>query len=143
MGRKYQTRDFGEVELEAERVLQFVQPILGYEQYTKYTLLYDQEIGTGIVWLQSLEEKDLCFLLADSSLLTEYQPQLSEEQAKELGQGEYVFLPIMVVSTDWKDATVNLKSPVVINMTERKAMQVVLTQEYPIRAKLFGGKENA
>ena len=35
---KYQTRDFGEIEIEQERVISFVQPILGYERLTDYTL---------------------------------------------------------------------------------------------------------
>lgn len=137
---KYQTRDFGEREVLPEKVLEFVQPILGYEEYKKYTLLYDEEIGTGMVWLQSLEEKNLCFILADPSLIENYNPQLSQEECDQLGEGEYLCLPIMVISGDWKQATVNLKSPIVINTTQRKAMQVVLAEDYPIRAALFGGE---
>ena len=143
MAMKYKTRDFGEIDLFPDRVLEFVQPILGYEQYTQYTLLYDEEIGTGIVWLQSLEEPGLCFLLADGSLLPDYHPSITEQQAELLGDGECLCLPIMVVPGNWKDATVNLKSPIIINTDKRKAMQVVLQEDYPIRAPLFGGKEHA
>ena len=64
---KYKTRDFGEIDLLPDRVLEFVQPILGYEQYTQYTLLYDEEIGTGNRYTYSLEEPGLCFLLADEA----------------------------------------------------------------------------
>ncbi len=137
---KYQTRDFGEREVLPERILEFVQPILGYEEYSKYTLLYDEEIGMGMVWLQSLEEKDLCFILADPSLVGDYAPKLTQKQCEQLGEGEYLCLPIMVIPGDWKKATVNLKSPIVINTTQRKAMQVVLEEDYPIRAALFGGE---
>ncbi len=137
---EYETRDFGKVEILPERVIEFVGPVLGYENYTKYTFLHDQQLGTSIVWMQSLEEKNLCFLLADPTLVPGYAPQIPEQAVEKLGEGEYLCLPIMVVPNDWKNATVNLKSPIVVNTTQRKAMQLVLAEDYPIRTPLFKGE---
>lgn len=137
---KYSTRDFGEVEVTAERVLEFVQPILGYEDRRLYTLLYDEKIGKKLIWLQSLEEPELCFVLVDPTLLNrEYQPRISLKDCEQLGDGEYMCLPIAVIPGDLRKATVNLKSPIVINPDNRRAMQVVLQQDYPVRTALFEG----
>lgn len=140
---KYQSRDFGLVEVSDDRVLNFVKPVLGYEQYKRYTLLYDEEIGTKLIWLQSLEEEELCLILADPTILAEnYQPVLPEEVTQTLGNGNYICLVVAVVPEDLSKATVNLKSPIVINTDTRQAMQVVLSQDYPIRTRLFAkGKE--
>lgn len=135
---KYSTRDFGQVEVTDERVLEFVQPILGYEKYRRYTLLYDEQIGRKLIWLQSLEEPGLCFVLVDPVLLNrEYQPRISLKDCEQLGEGEYLCLPIAVIPGDLRKATVNLKSPIVINTDNRRAMQVVLQQDYPVRTALF------
>lgn len=139
---KYQTRDFGEVEIEQERVIRFVQPILGYEELVEYTLLYDKETGPGLVWLQSLEEKDVCFILLDPTALPlKYAPFVSEEQAKELGEGDLLYLPIVCIPENLKRSTVNLRSPIVVNAGTRKAMQVVLPKEFPTRVPLFEEEE--
>lgn len=75
----YATRDFGEMNIEDSRVLDFVQPPFGFEAYHKYALIYDKEIGESIVWLQSLEEPSLCFLMMDPSSLAPYfRPRLPE-----------------------------------------------------------------
>lgn len=139
---KYSTRDFGQVDVSEDRVLEFVQPILGYEKYRLYTLLYDEKIGKKLIWLQSLEEPQLCFVLVDPTLLSaEYRPQISLKDCEQLGDGEYLYFPIAVIPDDLKKATVNLKSPIVINTENRRAMQVVLQQDYPIRTALFEGAQ--
>ena len=139
---KYQTRDFGEIEIEQERVISFVQPILVYERLTDYTLLYDKETGPGLVWLQSLEEKDVCFILLDPTALPmEYAPFVSEEEAQALGEGELLYLPIVYIPENLKRSTVNLRSPIVVNPATRKAMQIILPREFPTRVPLFEEEE--
>lgn len=139
---KYQTRDFGEVEIQQERILEFVEPVLGYEKYQTYTLLYDKETGPGLVWLQSLEEKNVCFILLDPAVLPiEYKPSITEEEAGMLGEGELLYLPIASIPQDLKRATVNLRSPIVVNVKTRKAMQVILSKEFPTRLPLFKEEE--
>ena len=45
------TRDFGTIEVEKESILTFKQPIFGFEEYTKYVLISDADMGSGICWL--------------------------------------------------------------------------------------------
>ena len=109
----YKTRDFGEREIPDSKVLIFKQPIFGFDNYTRFTLIFDEEIGEQIVWLQSLEEPELCFLMFDPSVYEGfYKPEITEDVEKCLGAGEYACWVVLSVKEDFNESTVNLKSPV-------------------------------
>lgn len=138
----YKTRDFGEREIPDSKVIVFKQPIFGFEDYTRYTLIFDEEIGEQIVWLQSLEEPGLCFLLFNPSTFNNfYKPEISEEDEKLLGAGDYACWTVLALKENFNDSTVNLKSPVIINTTSGIAAQIILEQAYPVRHPILeGGK---
>lgn len=139
---KVQTRDFGAVDVNKEDFIKFDGRIFGFENYNDYILLYDDEFSGEYVWLQSAEEPDLCFIMANSALIPDYKPDFEKEAEKVLGKGEYEYWLMMVVSENVKDSTVNLKSPVIINLSNNKAMQMIMEDEYPIKYYLFNsGKE--
>ena len=48
---------------------------------------------------------------------------------------------LMVIGETFRDSTVNLKSPVIINHKTNLAVQVILDQDYPIRQAIFGQGE--
>ena len=135
----YKTRDFGEREIPDSKVIVFKQPIFGFDEYTRYTLIFDEDIGNQIVWLQSLEEPTLCFLLFDPSQFDFYKPEITGENEKLLGAGDYVCWNVLSLKEDFNDSTVNLKSPVIINMTTGIAAQVILEQDYPVRHPILEG----
>jgi flagellar assembly factor FliW len=136
----YKTRDFGEREIPDSKVIIFKQPIFGFDDYKRYTLIFDEEIGEQIVWLQSLEEPGLCFLLFNPlQFETFYKPELTEENEKLLGTGEYACWTVLSLKDDFETSTVNLKSPVIINSTTGVAAQVILEQDYPVRYPIMEG----
>ena len=136
----YKTRDFGEREIPDSKVIIFKQPIFGFEDYTRYTMIFDEEIGEQIVWLQSLDEPNLCFLLFDASAFNAfYKPEISEENEKVLGSGEYACWVVLSVKDNFNESTVNLKSPVILNTTSGLASQVILEQDYPVRHPVLEG----
>lgn len=47
---KIETRDFGVLEIEEEHVIQFSQPIFGFEEYRRFVLVNDSNMGDGICW---------------------------------------------------------------------------------------------
>ncbi len=136
----YKTRDFGEREIPDSKVIIFKQPIFGFEDYTRYTMIFDEEIGEQIVWLQSLEEPELCFFLFDPSAFDDfYKPEITEDTEKSLGAGEYACWVVLSVKEDFNESTVNLKSPIVINTATGVAVQTILEQDYPIRHPVIEG----
>lgn len=133
---KYQTRDFGAVEIEDSKIIEFVQPVFGFEGYRKFTLLFDHEIGPNITWLQSLEEPGLCFILIDPDVVTtDYAPILPADIERLLGAGEYACWAVAAFRENGK-ATANLKSPILINLETGRGIQVILDQSYPVRFPL-------
>ena len=134
------TRDFGPIELDENAVLEFSSPILGFDQLRRYVLLSDEEVGAGLFWLQSLEDESTCFILLDPlDLGLEYYPQVPRDVAQELelGEEDSVVRLIAVVPQDFKDTTVNMKSPIFINPKSQRAAQVILDADYPIRMRVF------
>ncbi len=140
---KILTRDFGEVEINENDIIKFEQKIYGFEDYSDFIILYDDDFNGEFAWLQSVEDSGLCFIIANPALtINDYEPDCLKEANKILGIGNYEYWLTMVVKDNLKESTVNLKSPIVINLDNNKAMQIILEEDYPIRYQLFNvGKE--
>lgn len=143
---KIETRDFGEMEIDPSEIISFRLPVYGFEALSNYVLLYDDDLQSPFTWLQSTQDKDVCFILATPELvgLETYQPTVSGETRKllNLAEGqEPVCRIITVIPERFQDATVNLKSPVLINPAFKCAAQIILDQDYPIKARLMPQEE--
>ena len=135
-----ETRDFGLAEIDEKDLVTFVKPILGFEEYSKFVMIMDQDIQ-GFAWLQSVEEKELCFIIANSALVEGYKPAVDKETLEALG-GEFTEMWLMAsIKEDTVKTTVNLKSPLLFNMNNFTAAQAVSEDDLPFRYSLFGGKE--
>lgn len=130
-----QTRDFGTLTIDEKDIIHFVQPILGFNEYRKFIFLTDQEDEeTCFAWLQSVDDKKICFVLTNPAVLQGvYNPKLPASVDKDLGQGEKAMWLLTVITNDIQKATVNLKSPIVLNANTGKGLQVVLDEKLPIR----------
>lgn len=148
---KIETRNFGEMEISEEELLEFVLPILGFEELRRFAVLFDREIGGAFAWLQSVEDPDICFVMMDPALLfEEYHPTLplGLRQTLHAADDADLVLRCLVVlpsgeGADPNNATANLKSPLVINPATHMAAQTVLEGNYPLRAKLLQRGEAA
>ena len=47
------------------------------------------------------------------------------------------FLAIAVVPEDFRQATANLKSPLVINADNKQAMQIIAAEDYPLKFPIY------
>ncbi len=133
------TRDFGSIELNENAVVEFRAPIFGFDGLRRFVLLSDDKAGPGLMWLQSLEDKEVCFILLDPMEIgIEYAPEISGETVELLQLDDAPIIRVIaVVPQDFKDTTVNLKSPIVINKKNQWAAQTILEAEYSIRMRLF------
>ncbi|MDO5601300.1 MAG: flagellar assembly protein FliW [Oscillospiraceae bacterium] len=135
---KLKTRDFGEIELAEEELFTFTQPLFGFEDYKTFALLFDDELGDELVFLQSAQEPGLRFILSDpAAVKPSYHPPLPENAEALLGKGEYCWWLVTVVAPDFKESTVNLRSPILFNPVTRKAAQILLEDDLPVRSKMF------
>lgn len=143
---KINTKNFGEMEFTEESIISFVQPLYGFEDYKDFVIIENDEVP-GIVWLQSCEEPDLCFIMISPKVAVDvekYKKHIPEaELAKIEATSDFECWLVMVVKDTIEESTVNLKSPVVINLENSQAMQIILEEDFPVRYFAFEkGKEN-
>ncbi len=135
---KLNTVNFGEINIEEKDIITFEQPIFGFEEKKRYIFMMDDSLNGEFIWLQSVDDGGLCFVLANPCLLGfEYNPVFSENISEIIGHGTYEMWLIMVVADNFGDSTVNLKSPVVVNLDERKGAQFISEDDLMIKYKLF------
>ena len=134
--------NFGEIEVQENDIITFDQPIYGFEENKRYVFMMDDSLNGEFIWLQSVDDGGLCFVMANPNILSiEYNPVFSEDISGVIGKGTYEMWLIMVVTDDFKDSTVNLKSPVIINTTTGVAAQIILEQDYPVRHPIMEGEK--
>lgn len=134
------TRDFGDIDISENGILTFKLPILGFEEQKQFVILYDDEMGDALGWLQSVDDRDVCFIIIDPhTVFDTYKPSVASSVLNKLElstQEDAVFRNLVVVPAQTGEATVNLKSPLVINPAKRLAAQVILEQDYSVRTPL-------
>ncbi len=110
-------------------VIEFVEPVIGFGELTRFALV--ENGGDQTLWnLTALEREGVSFLVVQAG---QFYPNLSIEVADEtvaaLGvtaAEDVVVLLIVKAGHDLNDTTVNIKAPVLLNVVNRKAAQIVL-----------------
>lgn len=138
------TKFFGEVELADEKVLEFPNGLIGFENYKKFAIMYDEESKgkTRISWLQSLEEPLLALPVIDPlAIVEEYIPVIEDELLETLGNPadeDLLFLLAMTVPSDMTKVTANMKAPIIINAATKKGVQLIVENEdYPVKFSVY------
>ena len=134
------TKRFGVLEIEEDQVIIFPEGLPGFPEQRRFVLL-DLQQGSPLKFLQSVDDPDLSFLVAEPlTFFPEYRVLVRPEDlapialdAPERG----IVVAIVSVPSDFKEATVNLKAPVVINPERSLARQVILEGDYGVQTPLF------
>ena len=140
---KIGTKYFGNIEIGEEKIIHFENGVLGFEDYKDYTIRYDNEKEKSFFsWLQSTEESSLAFPIVNPfNVVESYNPQINDDMLESIGgisdEDTVVFL-MATIPEDVKQASVNMKAPLIINASSRKGVQVIAEgQEYEIKHKLL------
>lgn len=125
------TRVFGQINIEDDKIISFVNGLVGFPELKDFALIFDPEKSDnkGIQWLQSVQEPNFAMPVIDPlSIIPDYNPQVEDEWLKPIGEFTPDSLLVLVtvsVPADLTKMTVNLKGPIVINAETRKACQVI------------------
>ena len=134
------TENFGKIEIEADKVIEFSAPILGFDNYTEFTMVNSLEDDI-FYWLQSIEDEELSFIVINPfEFVKDYQINISDKMEDKLeltDDDELIVCTLVVVRDEGSRITTNLKAPIIINATKNKAGQVVLETDYPTRHCLW------
>ena len=139
---KINTAKFGEIEVSKNTIFNFVSPIIGFKDLKEYTIV-DYKPDSPFKWLQSMEDMELAFPITLCSFFgIDYQFDIPDEEANklEIDSPDDIFVCniVNIPSSNPQGATVNMLAPIVINLDNKKAMQVVLkNSQFELRHKLF------
>ena len=93
------------------------------------------------MWLQSMDTPSLCFIVFDPTLIDDsFTVVLSDSEKSLIGVKEDSDIRSLVIARvpeDYKQTTVNMKSPIIINTKNNKAEQVILPLDYPFRLPIY------
>ena len=138
------TRIFGYMEIEDEKIIHFENGIIGFPKMKNFALIQDsddKENASTISWLQSMDEPDMALPVMDPlTIEPDYNPIIEDEFLEPLGEmkeDEAFVLVTVTVPADIKDIAVNLKAPIVINMATNKAGQLIVENDYPVKHKIY------
>lgn len=125
-----QTTRFGTVDLDEKRIITFPAGLLGFSSYKNFALLQPNDEGV-FYWLQSVESPELAFVVSDPTLwVNGYEASIRREQMEELGLGRLEDAQVFVIVNKYgQTLTANLQGPLVINLTNQKAMQLVVADK--------------
>lgn len=135
------TRDFGEIQIDESTIISFPSGIIGFENTKRYTLICPLGEDKFPMWLQSVEDAEPCFVVYDPmEIYPDYKFEISDEEQAMLKLDDsvpYRCLAVAIVPDDYKKTTINLRCPIVINLRDNIAAQVILTEHYEFKAPVY------
>ena len=149
---KIDTKYFGEIEIGDEKIIHFESGIMGFEEYKDFTILYDSEAEKKpfFSWLQGVTEKWLAFPVVNPlNVIKDYNPVVEEALLEPLGElkdEDIVLFVLATIPKNVREASVNMKAPIIVNAANGKAIQVILEKgNYSIKHKIIEdiGKETS
>ncbi|WP_411348144.1 flagellar assembly protein FliW [Paenibacillus sp. WLX2291] len=127
-----------ETESEQQKNFVFAKGIPGFPDAIEYTIMeYDHSFSV----LQAVNQSEIGFIIVDPfKIYPDYEIELSQELIEELNinsENQVVIRNIVSWSEKLEDRTVNLVAPLVFNLDNRQARQIILQNtDYSIRHPL-------
>ena len=136
---KIETSRFGTLDLVEDKVIHVPSGLFGFPDSKRYTLLEHRK-GSPFVWLQSVDNGSLAFVLIDPLLVKpDYEVRISPEDINELQlvdapDGIQTLVIVNITSGEKMELTVNLLGPIVINTKKKFGKQIILSDsDYSLR----------
>lgn len=127
-----ETARFGSIETDTEKILHFPSGLLGFPDVQDYVILDHTEEGP-FKWLQAVDDPALAFLIVDPLVFVpDYNLEVQETELRDLGLHDadqaLVFVIVTVRPGTPPHITANLQGPVVVNLANCWAKQLVIVQ---------------
>lgn len=134
------TRNFGNIEVLEEKIIYFKEGLPGFEKLKQFILLEEGE--SPFHYLQAIEDKDICFVIADPYYFRkDYAPVINESYFKKLGEGDneaFALYAITCLKEPMQESTLNLAGPLLIHVENKLGVQVITEDKiYTTKHKLI------
>lgn len=124
------TTRFGRIEVEDDQIVTMPEGVIGFEGNKKYAIL-DHSPESPFKWFQSVEEPGLAFAITDPlQFFQDYKVDLKKTDLEFLGakeESDLLVLAFVSVKRETATVTANLLGPIVINLKNLVAKQLILS----------------
>lgn len=133
---------FGPIAVNTDSLFKFIEGPIGLDTYKTF-FIHDPKDGTPIKWLHNLDNESLCFpIISPHECIPHYEPKFSKFELENIGGNdpnvELETYLILTIPRDINDMTANAKAPVIVNMRDQVAKQVILSHSrYDVCEKVF------
>lgn len=139
---KIESLALGTVEIEEKDIISFPEGLPAFEEEKRFVIIPVEAEGP-FYYMQSVDNRELCFMLADPFVFfPNYEIKLGEEEEKKIkaeadGKNLAVFV-ILTVPEDYRLTTANLLAPLIINTREKIGLQfVAVDSDYNTKHLIF------
>ena len=127
---KIQTRQFGEVDIDAEKIINMPAGIPGFKGHKRYVVLQKEETVPFFLY-QSVDDPNLSFVVLDpTKVMPEYAIERTDfEKSVDWGFEEdeiSCFVIVTIPSGNPEKMTANFMAPLVINNNKKEGFQLIL-----------------
>lgn len=135
------TNFFGQISYSDKNIITFESGIPGFESLRNFALIEVEDIS-DLTCLQSIDDENVCFfMMSPASIVGNYDIKVDDSVIDELdlkSPEEAELYSILNIPDEIKNATANLKCPIIINSTNKKAVQGLLKNtEYEMKHKVM------
>ena len=144
---KINTRFHGEKEITDKEIINFPKGIPAFEEERQFVILPIDE-QEHVFILQSVTNENLGFVIANPFVFfKEYEFDLEEPITSFLeleSEKEVLLFTILTVQDPFPNSTANLQAPIVLNMKNNKAQQIILNlPHYKTKHSIFSQQSEA
>jgi flagellar assembly factor FliW len=124
------TSRFGEIEINAAKIITMTSPFLGFPDEKRYVLV-PHGAESAFWWLQAVDNPELAFVVIQPAIINpQYAPTIHPAVVQELQADSPEGIELLIILTiprgNPEQMTANLLGPVALNATKRLAKQVLL-----------------
>lgn len=133
------TTRFGTLSIADDDVLTFVDGLIGMEEFRRWALLADAQNAT-LGWLQSLDRPEVALaVVSPRRFVADYRARVARRDVEPLGvTGADDAQVLVIVNQVGESLALNLKAPLVINLSTRLGRQIVAKDDHAVQ-HLLGG----
>ena len=114
-----ETRIFGKIEVDPERIITFERGIPGFETLTRFVLVVTEQTRP-FVWLQAVDQDIALPLVSPFDIREDYAPEINDRDLQGLvinREEDLMVYAVAVIPPEVQLMTANLAAPILINRT--------------------------
>lgn len=123
---------FGDINVKEEEIIHFAEGIPGFEEKHEFVMInnYDTEDPVPFMWLQSVDDPNLAFVVTIPFFMrSDYEFDIPNEVCAQIdlkSPEQAGIYTICKITGPMESMSLNLRSPIIINAENKKAVQLVL-----------------